>query len=226
MKVIERNIALEQEFHTYYYHSLDWRNEIKYFDIPILQNPLDLWALQNILFKTKPEIIIEVGRAWGGLTIWLADALRVLIQKDLNLKWFTVVPQIVSIDNKSNTYVPKDWVFTSDNLITYLDDNSLNDDIIESVRSFCTGVERIMVILDSNHKKEHVLQELAAYSQFVTFGNYLVVCDTNASTVIEDFGAGPKEAMDEFLVSNQNFKLDLSRDKFCGLTFNSYLVKT
>jgi cephalosporin hydroxylase len=85
-----------------------------------------------------------------------------------------------------------------------------------------------MVILDSDHHKDHVLRELEIYSKFVTNGSYIIVEDTNINghPVRPKFGPGPTEAVKEFLKGSRDFVIDKSREKFF-LTFNpnGYLKK-
>ena len=78
-----------------------------------------------------------------------------------------------------------------------------------------------MVILDSDHKMEHVLRELDLYNQFVTKDSYLIVEDTNINghPVKKEFGKGPMEAVDIFMKNNQEFYIDKSKEKYF-LTFN------
>jgi len=81
--------------------------------------------------------------------------------------------------------------------------------------------EKAIVILDSDHGKEHVLDELRIYSRFVSRDSYLIVEDTNLNghPVNPDFGPGPMEAVQDFLKNNDQFIIDKSREKFY-LTFS------
>ena len=78
-----------------------------------------------------------------------------------------------------------------------------------------------MVILDSDHTKEHVLNELRIYQQFIPIGGYLIVEDTNINghPVQEDFGPGPMEALREFLLETDSFEIDKTKERFL-LTMN------
>jgi len=97
----------------------------------------------------------------------------------------------------------------------------VDDSIIAGLREQITDRDRVMVILDSDHSRDHVLAELRAYSHVVTAGDYLIVEHTsvNGHPVFADFGLGPMEALDEFLAEKNDFDIDASREKLL-LTFN------
>jgi cephalosporin hydroxylase len=105
--------------------------------------------------------------------------------------------------------------------VKYLLGSSTSKEIVDKVRSSIKARHRVMVVLDSDHSKDHVLEELRIYSRFVTRGSYLIVEDTNISghPVLPEFGPGPMEAVQEFLAENKDFVVDGSRAKFY-MTFN------
>src|SRR5205085_11673411 len=112
--------------------------------------------------------------------------------------------------------------------ISYLHGSSVAPEIVAAVKSRSARAARVLVILDSDHSKEHVLAELSSYSALVTMGSYLIVEDTNIGghPVLQTFGAGPMAAVAEFLRDRADFTIDREREKFF-LTFNpkGYLRK-
>lgn len=106
--------------------------------------------------------------------------------------------------------------------------SSTSRQIIDDVESLIKDGDKVMVELDSDHSKEHVLKELRIYSQFVTKGSYIIVEDTdlNGHPIRSDFGLGPMEAVEAFLRENKDFAVDTSREKFL-LTFSpkGYLMR-
>ena len=199
------------QFHVLYYNSLSqtWNNTY-WMGIPVLKCPLDLWIYQEIIFKTRPDIIIECGTAKGGSALYLASVCDLVNNG-----------RVITVDIEDNKDKPKH------KRITYLLGSSISKQIIEKIKKL-VGNKKIMVILDSDHSKQHVLSELKIYSKFVTKGSYLVVEDTNINNhpVLSNFGPGPMEALKEFLKENKNFIIDKEKEKFY-LTFNpkGYLKK-
>jgi cephalosporin hydroxylase len=199
-------------FHKHYYENNVWaEGNTSWLGVPTLKCPLDLWILQEIIYETRPDWIIECGTNLGGSSLFLASVCDLLNHG-----------KIITIDitdyNIRKTH-PR---------IRYLIGSSTSDEIVEEVRRTIPKEDSVMVILDSDHSKNHVLKELEIYHSFVTKGNYLIVEDTNINghPVLPEFGEGPMEALEAFLSTNDEFIIDESREKFF-LTFNpkGYLKK-
>lgn len=130
--------------------------------------------------------------------------------------------RVISIDINRHPGFPKH------NRIEYLTGSSTSPEIAAQVRQRIKAGETVMVSLDSDHSKNHVLGELRTYGPMVTVGSYLVLEDTNINghPVLPTFGLGPMEALDAFLGENRDFVIDKDREKFF-LTFNprGYLRK-
>jgi cephalosporin hydroxylase len=105
--------------------------------------------------------------------------------------------------------------------VTYLTGSSADPEVVARVRELVGDAAPVLVILDSDHSRDHVLEELHLYSPLVSPGSYLIVEDTNVNghPVRPKFGPGPMEAVSEFLPGASEFSLDLEREKFF-LTFN------
>jgi cephalosporin hydroxylase len=172
--------------------------------------PLDLWVFQEIIYATKPDLIVEAGTYKGGSALYMATLLDAINHG-----------QIVSIDIK-------DMNPPRHSRVTYLIGSSTAPEIVEQVKTMAVGKQRVMVVLDSDHSRDHVLNELKAYSPLVTKGNYLIVEDTNLNghPVHPSIGPGPMEAVTDFLRYNDEYQIDKERERFY-ITFNpnGYLKK-
>ncbi len=189
-----------QQFNKLYYDSHVWaEGKTSWLGVPIQKFPTDLWIYQEIIFEERPDVVIETGTANGGSALFFASLFD-LVEKG----------EIVTVDVEDLKGRPKH------NRITYLLGSSTSKEISEQVREMAYGKEKVMVVLDSDHHKEHVLDELRIYSNLVTKGSYLVVEDTNINghPVLTGFGPGPMEAVEEFLKENKHFVVDTSREKF------------
>jgi cephalosporin hydroxylase len=173
--------------------------------------PLDLFVYQEIIYEVKPDIIIESGTARGGGALFLASICD-LINKG----------RVITIDIEEKEGRPYH------KRIKYLVGSSTSKEIVEQVRELISDKDKVMVILDSDHHKEHVLNEMEIYSEFVTKGSYLIIEDThiNGHPVYPGFGPGPMEAVNQFLADHNNFQADEAREKFY-FSFNphGYIVK-
>jgi cephalosporin hydroxylase len=194
------------EFHQLYFYAKErtWKNNTFWLGVPIAKCPLDLWVYQEIISETKPDVIIETGTAYGGSALFLASMCDLLNRG-----------RILTIDVTEQPGRPQH------ERIQYLSGSSTSDEIISTVKSLIKTEDRVMVILDSDHRAEHVRQELEVYSQLVSVNCYLIVEDTNVNgnPVMPLHGAGPMEAVEEFTNTQGSFVLDREREKFF-MTFN------
>ncbi|MDY7007611.1 MAG: CmcI family methyltransferase [Cyanobacteriota bacterium] len=181
---------------------------------PTFKCPLDLWIYQEIIFTLKPDIVIESGTNYGGSTLYLAQMCDLVSNG-----------KVISIDiadHYGGGNRPKH------ERITYLLGSSTSNEIINQIRQLIPTDSTVLVILDSDHHKHHVLDELRLYHEFVTPGSYMIVEDSgyNGNPVKQNFGPGPWEAIEDFLKENSDFKIDREREKFY-MTFNpgGYLLK-
>jgi cephalosporin hydroxylase len=163
-----------------------------------------MWVYQEIIHEVKPDVIIETGTMDGGSALFMASMCDLVGQG-----------KVISIDIAEREGRPQH------DRITYLLGSSTSEEIVHRVRGLINGQEKVLVVLDSDHRMEHVLAELQIYSQMVTFGSYMIVEDTNMNghPVAPEFGPGPMEAVQEFLKDSDAFEIDKRLEKFY-LTFN------
>jgi cephalosporin hydroxylase len=204
-----------RDFHRLYYESekRTWSNTF-WLGHPSAKCPLDLWIYQEILFERRPDLIVESGTYFGGTAHFLA-CMCDLIDNG----------RVITIDIRERQPHRR----PRHPRIEYRTGSSTAPEVVAGVREAVQPGERVMVILDSNHRKDHVLDELQAYSPLVTPGDYLIVEDTNVNghPIAPDHGPGPMEAVEEFMAGNREFSVDESREKFF-MTFNprGYLRRT
>jgi cephalosporin hydroxylase len=173
---------------------------------PIIQIPDDVLALQEIVFSTKPEVIVETGVAHGGSLILWASLLELLGEG-------RVVGVDIDIRPENRTAIE---AHPLSHRVTLVEGASTSDGVVRHVHSLCTDHERVLVLLDSDHTHAHVLRELELYSPLVRKGSYLVVLDTAIEDMPEDSYPGkawskydnPKTAVREFLASCDRFVVD------------------
>lgn len=201
----ERSVL--DEFHKLYYYSSvagkTW-SDTWWQGIQVLKCPLDLWIYQEIIFRTKPELIIETGTYKGGAAHFLASMC------DL-----AGTGEILTVDIEEYPNRPQHP------RITYLHGSSVDDALLQTIRERSQGKQSILVILDSDHSMAHVRREMELYAPLITKNSYLIVEDTNinGNPVLPESGPGPKEAIDDFLKSHSEFSIDPAMEKLL-MTFN------
>lgn len=201
-----------RRFHRLFFHQKfrTWANT-KFLGVPVAKNPLDLWVYQEIIFELRPDVIVETGTAHGGSALYMARLCELIGRG-----------RVVSVDIAPLGPLP------SHGRLTFLTASSVDPATVERVRGMIKPGEVVMVVLDSNHERGHVLEELRLYGELVTPGSYLIVEDTNINghPVFWAHGPGPMEAVEEFLRSHAEFSVDETREKYF-FTFNprGYLRK-
>lgn len=173
---------------------------------PIIQFPQDMVAMQEILWKIKPDLIIETGIAHGGSLIFYASILELIGKGE-------VLGIDIDIREHNRIAIEAHPMYKR---ITMIEGSSVSEDVLEQVKTEVLGKQSILVCLDSNHTHEHVLAELEAYAPLITTGSYCIVFDT----IIEDMpaemfpdrpwgpGNNPKTAVWEYLKSHPEFEID------------------
>jgi cephalosporin hydroxylase len=169
-----------------------------------LKCPLDLWQYQEIIHDLRPDLIVETGTYNGGSTLFLAHMLDLL-----------GCGQVISLDIEERPGRPVH------DRITYVAGSSIDRDVLRPVFDAARRATTVMVILDSDHSRDHVLAEMRTLGPLVTRGSFLIVEDTivNGHPVEPGFGPGPMEAVDDFLAENDAFEIDPRWRKFL-LSFN------
>ena len=190
-----------RQFHDLYYRrwmagadtiSLSW------FGYETLKCPLDLWLYQELLVRSRPDVVVETGTWRGGSALYIAMILDRIGEG-----------RVITVDIEPQPNRPEHP------RIRYLSGSSTDPATIADVRR-SVGDRRAMVILDSDHRAPHVHDEIVAYSALVRAGDYLIVEDTNVNghPTYPEFGPGPMEAVDRFLSENDEFAIDERCERF------------
>ena len=178
----------------------------KWLGLPIIQMPDDVLALQEIIWETRPQVVIETGFARGGTAILYSSILS-MIGEGL------VVSVDIDIREHNRRAVEEHRL---GGRVRLVEGSSTAPDIVALVRGFIPDGSRVMVVLDSNHTHAHVLDELRAYGPLVTRDQFLIVSDTVVEDIPaqahrpRDWGPGnnPKTALDEYLRETDRFEFD------------------
>lgn len=158
---------------------------------PAIKNPVDAWIYQEIIFETKPDLIIETGSFKGGSALFFANMFDLLGNG-----------RVISIDTKG-------YDKPEHQRIKWLTGSSTQSDLVSHVRKEARD-RKVMLILDSDHEAGHVLGELRSYADLVPKGGYIVVEDT----WWKPGNGGPWDAVQEFLSDRTDFEIDKSRERY------------
>ena len=185
-------------FHMCYYNSRIWENTF-WHGHQILKCPMDMWIYQELIWKIKPDYIIETGTLRGGSALYYSHLFDLQGQGE-----------VITIDVMERPNRPEH------DRIHYLIGSSSDAEIFSQVKSMIGENKKVMVVLDSDHSRDHVFKEMQLWHSMVSKDSYMIVEDSNVNgyPVRPDFGPGPMEAINDFLQINNMFEIDNSQEKF------------
>lgn len=201
-----------------------WAYNFTWLGRPAIQFPNDTWAMQELIWDIRPDLIIETGIAHGGSLIFSASMLALLDMSEAIESGASMNPaeskrKVLGIDVDIRAHNRKAIeAHPMASRIQMIEGSSVAPEVVEQVHTIAAGYERVLVCLDSNHTHAHVLGELEAYAPLVSKGSYCVVFDTLIEDMPEDMfsdrpwgvGDNPKTAVWEFLKSRSDFEIDKS----------------
>lgn len=211
--------ALAQDFNAASYQ-YDYGYQWTWLGLPIIQLPTDIVAVQEILWETKPTLVIETGVAWGGSIVLYASILQLLNEG-----------RVVGIDRtipEQNRREIMKYPFS--HRISLIEGSSIDEAVVGNVRAMVNPDDRVMVVLDSSHTHEHVLAELRALAPLVTNGQYLIVSDTSVEYLPPQTprkrpwgpGSNPLTALRAYLAETARFETDQHIDDKLLLTYTPH----
>ena len=220
----------EQSIKAEYSYNFEWLGR------PLIQYPTDLVGMQEVFFKTKPDLVIETGIAHGGSLIFSASMMALMDICD-GVSEMESARHVIGVDIDIRPHnrraIEEHPLFSR---ITLLEGSSVDQSLFSELSDIAKNYKRIMVILDSNHTHDHVLEELRMYSELVSVGNYCIVMDTVIETspiaALADrpwtVGNNPMTAVKQFLAEGSNFAVDKEIEYKLSVTVapNGWLRRT
>jgi cephalosporin hydroxylase len=172
---------------------------------PIIQLPEDMMRLQEVIYQVKPDVIIETGIAHGGSLIFYGSLCKAMGRG-------RVIGVDVEIRPHNRQALESHEIYP---YLTLIEGSSIDHSVFDRVRSLVAPGEKVMVFLDSNHTKQHVLAELSAYSTLVTKGSYIVAMDGVMEQLVgaprtqaDWIWNNPRQAALEFVQANTDFLIE------------------
>jgi cephalosporin hydroxylase len=198
LRELAREFYNESARHKYTYH-FSWMGR------PIIQLPQDMMAMQEIIWRIKPDLVIECGIAHGGSVLYYASLLELQGHGE-----------VLGIDRDIRAHNREAIeAHPMSKRLNMIEGSSLDPEVAAKVRAAAAG-KKVIVVLDSNHTHEHVLEELRLYAPLVSLDSYCVVMDTVVEDMPEDAfpdrpwgkGDNPKTAVWAYLKESQDFEID------------------
>jgi cephalosporin hydroxylase len=200
---------------------LKYHYNFKWMGLPIIKFPNDIVVMQELIWKVKPDLIIETGVAHGGSLIFLASVMKCYNNKGI------VLGVDIKIKKKNKKAIKKHVLSRK---IKLIEGSSISENVIKKISKIQKKFKRVLVILDSMHTHSHVLKELEIYSNFVKKKSYIIVQDSFIELFPKNHfqdrqwnkGDNPFTAIKDFLKKNKNFKIDKNIERKIGITENPF----
>ncbi len=191
-----------------------WQQRVSYeptwMGVPIIQTPEDIVMMQELLWKVRPDVVIECGVAHGGALVLYASILELLGKG-----------HVIGVDveiRKYNRIALQSHPMSR--RFTLVEGSSVAPEIVQQVRGMIRPDDTVLVTLDSNHTAEHVAKELALYAPLVTPDSYIVVFDGVMQVLADAPGGSPAwntdnpwRAVEEFLATHEDFEVDANYNR-------------
>jgi cephalosporin hydroxylase len=171
------DLWLDVGIRTNHPHTFTWLGR------PVIQFPEDLVRLQELVHRTRPDVVVETGVAHGGSLVFHASLLRLL-------GGGRVIGIDVEIRAHNRAAIQSHPLADA---ISLVEGSSTDLAVVAAVHEAIRPGERVLVVLDSDHRRDHVLAELEAYAPLVSPGSYLVALDGH---VMEAAARAPRATAD------------------------------
>jgi cephalosporin hydroxylase len=207
---------LQASMQRKYVYNFDWMGR------PIIQYPQDMVAMQELIMRVRPDVVIETGIAHGGSLVLSASMLALLDMSDAIAAGTAMDPRLsqrrvigIDIDIRDhNRAAIESHPMAS--RIHMVQGSAVDPQVVNQVKALAAGAATVMVFLDSMHTHDHVLAELEAYGPMVSAGSYCVVFDTFVDDMPPGFfsdrpwdvGNNPKTAVRQWLTGHSDFEID------------------
>lgn len=176
---------------------------------PIIKYPQDIVIMQELIWRVKPDLIIETGIAHGGSIIFSSSMMELLGNNG------KVIAVDIDIRKHNREEIEKHPMMKN---ITMLEGSSIDENIVRQISDYARNFRNVMVVLDSNHTHDHVFRELELYTPLVSLNSYILLPDTFVEFFPKgyvkerpwDVGNNPYTAMEAFLETTTDFVKDES----------------
>lgn len=217
---------LRESMQRQYVYNFDWMGR------PIIQYPQDMVAMQELVWRVRPDLIVETGIAHGGSLVLSASLLALLDMSDAIEAGAMLDPRAsrrkvlgVDIDIRDHNRAAIE-AHPMASRIAMIQGSAVAPEVVQQVRDFAQGYQRVLVCLDSMHTHAHVMGELEAYAPLVTPGSYCVVFDTFVEDMPPKFfadrpwdvGNNPKTAVHQWLAGHDEFEIDTEMEQRLQVT--------